>query len=207
MACHSMACSLLSICMVPRVCSSIEDDRVSDDKRILVYSFYRDAELRGARLLLTLTRMMKDSDAQAKLTRHLADETRHAWLWSQHIAQLGGTPVEVEDGYQRRLNAKIGVPTGLIEIFALTLIAEERAQKRYLTHASSKSLDGSTASLLADVARDEEWHLQWISGKLHELARESGQQRRLALTLERYRTIECEVYAELVGYEKELLML
>jgi rubrerythrin len=192
--------------MLTRAFLSAEGHGARADQRILVYSFYRDAELRGARLLLTLTRIMKDRDAQAKLTRHLADETRHAWLWSQQIAQLGGTPVAVEDGYQRRLNAKIGVPTDLIEIFALTLVAEERAQKRYLAHAASKSLDDSTAGLLADVARDEEWHLQWIGGKLRQIARESAKEARLALTLDRYRTIEQEVYTELADYEKELLM-
>jgi bacterioferritin (cytochrome b1) len=206
MARQSVACYVLLDCMLTRAPLSDEARGTTDDKRILVYSFYRDAELRGARLLLTLTRMIKDRDAQAKLTRHLADETRHAWLWSQQIALLGGTPVKVEDGYQGRLNAKIGVPTDLIEIFALTLVAEERAQNRYLAHAASESSDGPTSSLLADVARDEEWHLQWINGKLQQLARASGEQRRLKLTLERYRTIEHEVYAQLVDYERELLM-
>ncbi len=149
---------------------------------------------------------MNDPDAEAKLIRHLADETRHAWLWSLQIAQLGGTPVEVGDGYQRRLNAKIGVPTDLIEIFALTLVADERAQNRYLAHAASRLLDSSTAGVLAYVARDEEWHLQWIDGKLRELARERGQEARLASTLDRFRTIEREIYTQLLDYEKELLM-
>ncbi|HUA32300.1 MAG TPA: ferritin-like domain-containing protein [Candidatus Binataceae bacterium] len=175
------------------------------DPRILVYSFYRDAELRGARLLLALTRLMHDPDAQAKLTRHLADETRHALLWSERIAQLGGTPIEVADGYQRRLHAKIGVPTDLVEIFALTLITEERAQSRYLAHAAMKDVDPVTAELLADVARDEEWHLQWITAKLNQLATQRDDNARLARTLERYRTLEREVYSEIEEHEHELL--
>ena len=178
---------------------------MAQDQRILVYSFYRDAELRGARLLLALTRLMDDRDAQAKLTRHLADETRHAFLWSERIAQLGGTPIEVRDGYQRRLQAKIGVPTDLVEIFALTLVTEERAQNRYLAHAQMKDVDPVTAGLLADVARDEEWHLQWITAKLNELAANGGDDLRLARTLERYRTLEREVYSEIEEYENGLL--
>jgi rubrerythrin len=175
------------------------------DPRILVYSFYRDAELRGARLLLALTRRMNDPDAQSKLTRHLADETRHALLWSQRIEQLGGIPIAVPDGYQRRLHARIGVPTDLIEIFALTLIAEERAQSRYLAHAALEPVDSPTHGLLVSVARDEQWHLEWIAAKMRQLALEGGEEQHLACTLDRYRTLEHEVYAAIVNYENELL--
>ena len=178
---------------------------MAQDPRILIYSFYRDAELRGARLLLALTRLMDDRDAQAKLTRHLADETRHALLWSERIAQLGGAPIEVADGYQRRLHTRIGVPTDLIEIYALTLVAEERAQSRYLAHAGMKTVDPATAKLLTDIARDEEWHLQWIAAKLNQLATQRADNVHLARTLERYRTLEREVYSEIEEYESALL--
>ena len=178
---------------------------MAQDSRILVYSFYRDAELRGARLLLALTRLMADRHAQAKLTRHLADETRHALLWSERIAQLGGTPIEIADGYQRRLHAKLGVPTDLLEIFALTLVTEKRAQSRYLAHAAMKNVDAVTVRLLAEVASDEEWHLQWITAELSQLAAQHGDDNRLARTLERYHTLEREVYSEIEEYERELL--
>ncbi len=60
------------------------------DKQVMIFSFYRDAELRGARLLFNLLHHMKDAEAQLKMSRHLADETRHAWLWTKRIADLGG---------------------------------------------------------------------------------------------------------------------
>src|SRR6202171_5665921 len=73
------------------------------EKQILIFSFYRDAELRGARLLFNIIGHLKDGDSQVKMAAHLADETRHAWLWTKRIADLGGSPVMIDDGYQRRL--------------------------------------------------------------------------------------------------------
>ena len=70
----------------------------ANEKQILIFSFYRDAELRGARLLFNLLGHLKDADSQLKMSKHLADETRHAWLWTRRIADLGGAPVTVPDG-------------------------------------------------------------------------------------------------------------
>src|SRR5438445_13657331 len=84
------------------------------EKQIVIFSFYRDAELRGARLLFNLLGHLKDADAQLKMSKHLADETRHAWLWTRRIADLGGAPVVVADGYQRRLGLRTAVPRGIV---------------------------------------------------------------------------------------------
>ncbi len=43
------------------------------DKQILIFSVYRDAELRGARLLFNLIGHMKDGDSQLKMAKHLSD--------------------------------------------------------------------------------------------------------------------------------------
>src|SRR6266581_5001339 len=105
------------------------------EKQIVIFSFYRDAELRGARLLFNLLGHLKDADAQLKMSKHLADETRHAWLWTRRIADLGGAPVVIDDGYQRRLGLRTGVPKDLIDLLALTVVVEERARSRYIQHA------------------------------------------------------------------------
>ena len=74
-----------------------------NDKQILIFSFYRDAELRGARLLFNLLGHLKDADSQLKMSKHLADETRHAWLWTRRISELGGAPVMVPIGAEALL--------------------------------------------------------------------------------------------------------
>src|SRR5262249_1880450 len=58
----------------------------ADPRMLQVLSYYRDAELRGAALLMRLLNMTQDdSDAQFNLPKHVADETRHAWLWTKRI--------------------------------------------------------------------------------------------------------------------------
>jgi len=177
----------------------------NNEKQILIYSFYRDAELRGARLLFNLLGHLKDAESQLKMSRHLADETRHAWLWTKRIADLGGAPAPVPDGYQRRLGLRTGVPRDLIDLLALTVVVEERAQARYMHHLSLPSLDQETRDVLNAVMEDETWHLSWIEKKMREVAREEGNEQRAIDSLERYRQIDREVYETLAADEAELL--
>ena len=175
------------------------------ERQIIIFSFYRDAELRGARLLFNLLGHLKDADSQLKMSKHLADEARHAWLWTKRIADLGGSPVMMDDGYQRRLGLKIGVPKTVIDLLALTVVVEERAQSRYTAHAALPDVDPETLEVLKAVSEDESWHLSWIEKKMHELAREEGNEQRAEESLRRYREIDREVYAGLAAYEAELV--
>ena len=51
----------------------------ADPRMIEMMSYYRDAELHGATLLLRLIKLMDDADSQVKLSLHLAEETQHAY--------------------------------------------------------------------------------------------------------------------------------
>jgi len=175
------------------------------DKQILIFSFYRDAELRGARLLFNIIGHLKDGDSQLKMTKHLSDETRHAWLWTRRIADLGGSPVFVPDGYQRRLGMRIGVPRGIVEVLGLTVVVEERAQSRYMAHAALPNVDPDTLEVLKGVTEDETWHLSWIEEKMREIAREEGSEGKADEILKRYREIDREVYVTLAADEAALL--
>jgi bacterioferritin (cytochrome b1) len=175
------------------------------DKQILIFSVYRDAELRGARLLFNLLGHLKDGDAQLKMAKHLADETRHAWLWTRRIADLGGVPLALADGYQRRLGLRTGVPKTVVELLALTVVVEERAQSRYMAHAALPNVDEATRDVLKAVTEDESWHLSWIEKKMREIAREDGGEAKADEALDRYRAIEREVYATLAADEAELM--
>jgi bacterioferritin (cytochrome b1) len=177
----------------------------ANEKQILIFSFYRDAELRGARLLFNLLGHIKDADSQLKLSKHLSDETRHAWLWTRRIADLGGAPVMVADGYQRRLGLRTGVPKGIVEILGLTVVVEERAQSRYMAHAALPNVDAPTLETLKSVTEDETWHLSWIEKKMREIAAEDGGEAHADEVLGRYRQIDREVYATLAADEAELM--
>jgi len=175
------------------------------EKQILIFSFYRDAELRGARLLFNLLGHMKDGESQLKMTAHLADETRHAYLWTKRISDLGGTPILIDDGYQRRLGLRTGVPKTIIDLLALTVVVEERAQSRYNAHIALPNVDAETMEVLKSVMKDEPWHLSWIEKEMHEIAREQGNEEQADTALARYRKIDREVYATLAADEAELM--
>ena len=174
-----------------------------DPKLIQLFSYYRDAELRGATLLLKLTARVENPESQVKLSQHLADETRHAWLWTKRITDLGYEPVHVEDGYQTRIGRAVGIPRSLIDLFALTVVVEERAQRRYLEHARRKDVDTETLDILHEVTKDEKWHIGWINDELHGMARANGGESALRDTLYRYRDIDKQVVADLVAKERE----
>src|SRR5258705_8910375 len=101
----------------------------ADLRGIEMMSYYRDAELHGATLLLRLIKMMDDPDAQVKLSLHLAEETQHAGLWTNRIHQLGAEPMKVLDRYQKRIGMRT-VPRSLLELLAPTAIVEERSCAR-----------------------------------------------------------------------------
>jgi bacterioferritin (cytochrome b1) len=175
------------------------------EKQVLIFSFYRDAELRGARLLFNLLGHLKDPDAQLKMSKHLADETRHAWLWTKRIADLGAAPIPIEDGYQRRLGMRTGVPKTVVDLLALTVVVEERAQRRYMAHAALPDVDQETRDVLKAVTEDENWHLSWIEKKMREIAAAEGKEQHADEALERYRTIDREVWATLAADEATLM--
>ncbi len=175
-----------------------------DEKQVLIFSFYRDAELRGARLLFNLVNHLKDGDSQLKLSRHLADETRHAWLWTKRIADMGGEPVALGDGYQQRLGRRAGVPRDIIDLLALTVVVEERAQSHYIEHAARPDVDPETLEVLKAVTEDETWHLAWVERKMMEIAKERGDEKRALDALARYREIDREVCETLKADEAEL---
>jgi rubrerythrin len=161
---------------------------------IKIFSFYRDAEIRGATLLMKMAQWEKDPEAQVLFSRHVADETRHAWLWTKRIRQLGGMPVEVPDGYQRRLGKALGIPSNIIDLFALTVIVEERSVSRYSQHAASRYCDDVTREVLDELTKDEKWHISWMEEWMLRLARQRGTEEKAHTQLARYRTIELEVF-------------
>jgi bacterioferritin (cytochrome b1) len=175
------------------------------DGMIEIMSYYRDAELHGATLLLRLTKLMQgDGDSQIKLTLHLHEETHHAWLWTKRINELGGEPKSVSDGYQKRIGLRT-VPRSLMELLALTVVVEERSFARYQEHAARPDTDEATMAILKEVTKDEKWHIAWIRGKLMELAEAEGDVAKAEAALEKYRKIDAEVYGELQKKEAEIL--
>ncbi len=173
-------------------------------REIVVYSYYRDAELRGSNLLYRLLRRLSDTDAQIKLTQHLADETRHAWLWTERIKELGGVPLPIEDGYQVRIGKHVGVPRDIVDLLALTVVVEQRSLRRYRQHLRRSGVPARTQEVLHAVSKDEVWHVDWIRRKAREIAAREGAPSRADEALRRYREVDRAVMAELAEVEEAL---
>src|SRR5579862_109105 len=165
-----------------------------DHHLVAVLSYYRSAELHGAGLLLrVLARMPENGPMQVELTRHVADETRHAWLWTQRIVNMGATPVPVTLGYQERLALRLR-PRGIAEFFALSILVERRSFERYHAHASRNDVDAQTRKVLRAVMADEAWHIESLTRHLRDLPLIPDERRRLDATMERFRAVEQEVF-------------
>jgi len=173
----------------------------ADPRLVLMFNYYRDAELRGANLLYRLMSHLDDADSQVKLSAHFADETRHAWLWTKRIHDIGGAPGKVGDGYQSRIGLRV-VPRSLIDILALTVVVEERSLQRYDEHANRADVDEETLAVLREVTKDEKWHISWIRNKLEEIAKAEGSEDKMHEALAKYREIDRQVYAELQEKER-----
>lgn len=176
------------------------------ENRILVLSFYREAELHGSRLLLNLMNHLRDGETQAKLTRHVADETRHAWLLTRRIAELGGSPRDIgQAGYQRQLRLGVGLPRDVVDLLALTLVAEERALERYTAQAEHPAVDAATREVLRAVSADERWHITWVRERLFDLACERHiDEPRILQKIACYKAAEEQLYAALLRAEAVL---
>jgi len=174
-------------------------------KEVLVYSYYRDAELRGSNLLYLLMRVLDDPESQIALSEHLADETRHAWLWTERIRELGGAPVPIEDGYQVRIGKKAGRPRKAVELLALTVVVEQRALRRYQEHLKRSDVPERTLEVLRAVTKDEGWHIDWVRKKARELSAREGDPELFDRLLAKYRQIDREVMAEIEDLERQLV--
>jgi len=172
------------------------------DPEVRLYSYYRDAELRGSNLLYRLLRVLPDGESQIALSQHLADETRHAWLWTQRIQELGAEPVPVPDGYQVRIGRRAGLPRHPVDLLALTVVVEQRALRRYHEHLRRDGVPERTAEVLRAVSKDEAWHIDWIRRKGRELAEAHGEPGRFDAALDRFRAVDREVWGELEELER-----
>jgi rubrerythrin len=172
------------------------------DREVVICSYYRDAELRGSNLIYRLLRILDDPESQVLLSEHLADETRHAWLWTERIRELGAAPVRVEDGYQVRIGKRAGVPRHPVDLLALTVVVEQRALRRYREHLKRDGVPERTREVLRKVTQDEGWHIDWVRKKAREIAEREGDPERFDRAIARFRAIDKQVWAELEEVER-----
>lgn len=167
-----------------------------------ILSYYRVSEIAGSMLFGKVARRIKDETLRVLLTRHFADEARHAWVWTDAIVKVGGLPIDIPQTYQSRYGAEIGVPSTELELLAITQIFEKRVIHQYRGHQKRKGVHRAVAAALQDIMVDEQWHLKWVKDQLKLLEKKLGKTT-VSDTVERYRAIDERVYAEIAPLENE----
>lgn len=153
----------------------------------------RHHELRGGLLLGLLAERVPEEAVRRSLTRHAADELRHAQWWGEIIARLGGsvTPSPMGPNWATVLGALRGDrtpatptwrPFGLTDLLdgapeplpeaSLLLVLEavnrieHEAEQLFERLAHLFAPDATISRRLAQMRDDEEFHLAWVDLEL-----------------------------------------
>jgi acyl carrier protein len=172
-----------------------------------ILSYYRESELAGGLIMGRLARETDDDDLRVHLTEHCAEETNHAWAWTQTILEVGGTPKRVAETYQTRYYAEIGMPASLLEILTLTQVFERRVIRHFRAHLKWPNTHPAVAETLQRMIRDEVGHLSWVKDRLDRYAAEKGDAI-VAETMRRFTEVDERVYEAAMRYRdnaRELL--
>jgi acyl carrier protein len=172
-----------------------------------ILSYYRESELAGGLIMGRLARETDDDDLRVHLTEHCAEETHHAWLWTQTILKVGGTPKRVAETYQTRYYAEIGMPVSLLEILTLTQVFERRVVRHFRAHLKWPNTHPAVAETLQRMIEDEVGHISWVKDRLDRYAAERGEAL-VADTMRRFTEVDERVYEAAMRYRdnaRELL--
>lgn len=157
-------------------------------------NWYRQSELEGALLLGRLVRLAPDPELVARLTRHSADEARHAQLWADCLVDLGLPFIAITRSYQSLFAEHGGAPAGLTEVLAFTQVFEQRVHKRFTDELARPDLPRRARDTFAVMIADEKDHLEWVH---HWLRADPAAPALLA----RYRTVDEAVYRAVLPHE------
>jgi hypothetical protein len=168
-------------------------------QRTLIWkmNWYRQSELEGALLLGKMVRAAMDPYLVLALTRHCADEARHACLWADTLAEMALPTVRILRSYQSFYVQEGGLPRTLPEVLALTHVFERRVWRQFTRELEQPELPPPLQAALRQLLDDERQHLDWVSRWLQTLT--AG--REVLLSYER---VDQAVYDQLAPYENRL---
>jgi hypothetical protein len=160
-------------------------------------NWYRQSELEGALLLGRMIRHVTDPYLVCQLTRHCADEARHAWLWARTLETLDLPTVRIRRSYQSFYLDEISAPRALAEVLALTHVFEHRVHRYFTGELSRPGLPDAVRRTFRTLIRDEQGHLDWI-------ARWLAERPECEAILNRYRSADERVVQRLTPYGERL---
>ena len=160
-------------------------------------NWYRHSELEGAMLLGRITRHASDPYLVHQLTRHAAEEARHAWLWARAIDAAGLPTVRIYRSYQSFYREELALPRSLCEVLALTHVFEQRVERQFTEELSRPELPDPVRRAFGVMLHDEARHLRWIGDWF-------AKQPLAAAVLDRYRAADERVVRRLMPFRERL---
>jgi len=165
-------------------------------------SFYRVSEIAGAMFFGRLSRSLQPGPIQVDMTKHFADEARHAALWTSCITELGAEPMQLNNAYQDQYLSAAGMPANLMEVLAITQVFEQRVLRQYSHHLAMPDLPKPVRRTLLDIMADEKWHISWIRRELGKMEAEYSRET-VRSTLRRLKEADSIVYRKLAADHPE----
>ncbi|GAC1648027.1 MAG: hypothetical protein NVS4B3_03010 [Gemmatimonadaceae bacterium] len=176
------------------------------ENELWTLSYYRESELQGAIILGRLARDTDDDELRVHLTEQCSEEALHAWLWTQAILAVGGTPRRVRETYQSRCRAAIGQPTGMLELLVLTQIVERRAMGHFRTHLRVPGTHAVIAATLERLIDDKAGHLGWVQEWLDRYEEVHGAGS-VTVVARRFAAADRRVYSEVIQHRDTIAAL
>jgi hypothetical protein len=155
---------------------------------------YRAAEVSGAGAIMRMGRLADDPELRRNLSRHLRDESVHAWLWTKALMDIDAEIIDVDEPYQTRLSAHFGIPRSLADLLALTWISESRGCEQYQEHLDVAAISPKIRQTLRAILKDEIWHVSYVKDELERRARTD---RSIQLTIDRALEADAKATADL----------
>ena len=164
-------------------------------QEMALLNFYRASELHGGLLLGRCVDRARDPEVALALTRHAAEEVRHAEYWTERMLDLGGRPSPVRATYQARYAAALGAVGSLLDVLALTQIFERRVYRHFLDHLARDGTHERVRSTLQTMIDEEKDHLDWVMRWLD--AEAERRPERVTAAMRDYAALDERVYGEL----------
>jgi bacterioferritin (cytochrome b1) len=148
-------------------------------RKLRTLESFANTEADGGRDIAAAARGASDPELRAHLTRHAADENRHAQMFHQRALALRddvGTAALTRDEGERRfelgqeradldqhgfLRAGLFDELGEVAYVAMLHVAERRAAQLFHTHRELTRDDPTTSAVFADILRDEKYHVAY----------------------------------------------
>jgi bacterioferritin (cytochrome b1) len=172
-----------------------------DRAQLWALSYYRASELTGALLMGRLARKVTDPVLMAYFTEQCAEEARHAWLWTETILSLGGTPLQLRETHQSMYVRLTGYPTTLLDILACTKVFEERVHRYFMEEAKKSEMHPVIKQAIETILHDEVNHIAGVDRLLAHWP--VGDDRRLVdERIRHYREIDEQAYQLAMDYRE-----